>query len=207
MRRTCRARTETWLKLKCSLRQEFVICGFTQRSGAAREVGGLLLGYYQDGVLKYSGNVGTGWDSKTGGQLFETLSKLEVKTPPLDASTVTPGRWSRRSPGGERWVKPELVVEVSYSEWTPDGRVRHPVFKGLRTDKPARSVTREVAEGTVNAVPSPAAPRAQPKSTGIKITNPDRVIDPTTGLKKLDLVRYYESIADRILPHLKDRPH
>jgi len=200
------ARTETWLKLKCSLRQEFVVCGFTQRSGASREVGGLLLGYYENGVLTYAGNVGTGWDSKTGQELYAQLSKLEVNVPALDAKTVTPGRWSRRSPGGERWVKPELVVEVSYSEWTPEGRVRHPVYKGLRVDKPARAITREAVADVGEPAPGGARGEQLAPRLTIKVTNPERVIDPSTGLKKLDLVRYYESIAERMLPHLKDRP-
>lgn len=192
-------RAETWLKLKCSLRQEFVVIGFTDRAGAASEVGGLLLGYHaEDGKLRSGGSVGTGWDSRTGRELHAMLSKLETKVPTVDPATVTPGRWSKRVAGSEHWVKPTVVVEVSFGEWTPDGNVRHPVFKGVRTDKPARAITRERASG-------PAATPASSK-TNVKVTNPERVIDPSTGLKKVDLVRYYESIAEYILPHLKSRP-
>ena len=136
-------RSDTWLKLKCSMRQEFVICGFTDRSGSKREVGGLLLSYYQDGTLRYAGNVGTGWDAKTAEALHAKLVAIEVDDAPLDAHTVKPGRWSRRPTGIERWVSPELIAEVAFSEWTPDGQVRHPSFKGLRSDKSARSVSRE----------------------------------------------------------------
>jgi len=145
-------RTETWLKLKVSLRQEFVICGFTDRSNAAREVGSLLLGTYEDGELVYSGNVGTGWNARTGRELHERLVGLETKTPTLDVASVKPGRWSRRSAGGERWVRPELVAAVSFREWTPDGHIRHAVFDSLRADKPAKEVTREVAQVPSGAV-------------------------------------------------------
>jgi bifunctional non-homologous end joining protein LigD len=196
------SRTETWLKLKCGQRQEFVVIGYTDRTGARGEVGGLLLGYHEDGKLRSGGSVGTGWNSKTGQELFQTLSKLAVDKPPVDAATIAPGRWSKRTAGSEHWVKPKLVVEVGFGEWTPDGNVRHPVFKGVRADKPAKSITRERATGPAATPASTATAR----KTSVKVTNPERVIDPTTGLKKVDLVRYYESIADWMLPHLKNRP-
>ena len=193
-------RTETWLKLKVALRQEFVICGFTDRSNAAREVGSLLLGTYEHGELVYAGNVGTGWNARTGRELHERLVALETKTPTLDVASVKPGRWSRRSAGGERWVKPELVAAVAFREWTPEGHIRHAVYESLRADKPAREVRREVAQ-----LPAGASAIAL-AAPSVKVTNPDRVIDPSTGLTKVALVRYYESIAERMLPHLKDRP-
>ncbi len=195
------ARTETWLKLKCGHRQEFVVIGFTDRAGARGEVGGLLLGYHgDDGRLRSGGSVGTGWNSKTGQELHAALAKLETEVPPVDPTTVAPGRWSKRVAGSEHWVKPKMVVEVAFGEWTPDGNVRHPVFKGIRADKPAKLITRERSAG-----PPPIASPAARKTT-VKVTNPERVIDPSTGFKKVDLVRYYQSIADFILPHLKGRP-
>jgi bifunctional non-homologous end joining protein LigD len=197
-------RTETWLKLKCSLRQEFVICGFTDRANAANEVGSLLLGTYEHGELVYSGNVGTGWGAKAGRDLHARLVKIESDAPTLSIASIQPGRWSRRSAGAERWVEPQLVAEVSFREWTPEGHIRHAVFEALRADKPASEVKREVAATASADKPGPAGPtRAAPS---IKVSNPDRVIDASTGLTKLALVRYYESIAERILPHLKDRP-
>ncbi|MDB5942813.1 MAG: ATP-dependent ligase LigD phosphoesterase module / ATP-dependent ligase LigD polymerase [Ramlibacter sp.] len=193
------ARTETWLKLKCSRRQEFVVVGFTDRRNSSGEVGGLLLAYHEDGELRYAGSVGTGWNSETAQDLHRRLRKIEVDAPALDAQLVKPGRWSKRAAGSERWVEPQLVAEVVFSEWTPEGHVRHPVFKGLREDKPARAITRE----TPASVAPPPAPAPAP---ALKVSNPDRVVDPATGLTKLDLVRYYESVAEWILPHLKDRP-
>ena len=102
----------------------------------------------------------------------------------------------------ERWVKPTMVVEVAFGEWTPDGHIRHPVFRGVRMDKPGRAITREQAR----PVPKGTPIRKAPAKTSVKVTNADRVIDPSTGLKKIDLVRYYESIAEWMLPHLKGRP-
>ena len=191
-------RSPAWLKLKCTERQEFVIAGFTNRQGAAGEVGGLLLGYYADDVLTYAGSVGTGWTSVDSSALFKILRKIETKTPPLDIRAVKPGRWSKREAGTERWVTPTMVCEVAFAEWTPDGRVRHPSFKGLRADKPARSVVREL--------PGAGGGEVARAVKSIKVTNPERIIDPSTGLTKADLVRYYESIAERLLPHLADRP-
>ncbi len=196
------ARTETWLKLKCHARQELVICGFTDRAGSQSEVGSLLLGYHEQGELKYAGNVGTGWSAKTGRDLHARLVALEVAAPLFDAEALKPGRWSRRTEGAERWVRPGLVAEISFAEWTPDDHVRHAVFQGLRLDTAAKTVTREVARAEASVA---AAPTAKTTSS-IKVTNPERVIDPSTGLTKLALVRYYESVAERILPHLEDRP-
>jgi bifunctional non-homologous end joining protein LigD len=197
------ARTETWLKLKAHARQEFVICGFVPRAGSAGEVGSLLLGYYDGRTLTYAGNVGTGWDSATARDLYQRLSSIEIDEPHFDAATIKPGRWSRRGTGGERWVKPALVAEVSFAEWTPEGRVRHAVFQGLRLDMSADAVGREVARP---AAPAGKGGSASQAPVGVKVTHPERVIDPSTGLTKLSLVRYYESIADRMLPHLHGRP-
>ena len=194
-------RTDTWLKLKCQHRQEFVVLGFTDRTGAPREVGSLLLGYHEDGQLRHAGSVGTGWDSAGGRELHARLMALETGQPPVSAAEVQPGRWSRRRAGSERWVKPLLVVEVAFGEWTPDHRVRHAVFRGIRTDKPAHEIVRERAQQPP-ALPAPLPPR----SATIQVTHPERVVDPTTGLRKIDLVRYYESIAEWMLPHLRGRP-
>lgn len=196
-------RTDTWLKLKCQQRQEFVVVGFTDRTNASKEVGNLTLGYYdQDGELKHAGAVGTGWNTKLGAELHAKLVKLEVKTPTVDPTSAKPGRWSKRSASSQRWVKPQMVVEVAFAEWTPDGSVRHATFKGLRTDKPAKSIRREQAV----AVQPKAAPMAGAPALSVKVSHPERVIDKSTGMTKLDLVSYYDFIAPWLLPHLKDRP-
>lgn len=197
-------RTDTWLKLKCQHRQEFVVVGFTDRSGAHKDIGSLLLGYHEGGALRYAGMVGTGWDARGGGELFALLSALEVETPSVDPRETRPGRWSKRAAGTERWVRPTTVVEVAFTEWTADGHVRHGVFRGIRTDKPATEIVRERAKDPAEAVPA-ARPKSA-RSTRLAVTHPERVVDPSTGLRKGDLVRYYERVADRMLPHLKGRP-
>jgi bifunctional non-homologous end joining protein LigD len=139
------ARTKTWLKMKRQLRQEFVIGGFTTRTGGPREIGSLLLGVYDDdGKLHSTGSVGTGWDSKTAAAILRELEKIEIAKSPFDPEHAPrKGRWSRRAAGGERWVEPTAVAEVSFAEWTPDGSIRHPTFEGLRRDKPAATIRRE----------------------------------------------------------------
>lgn len=205
-------RTETWLKLKCQLRQEFVVIGFTDRSGSKSEVGSLLLAYHEAGGLRSAGSVGTGWNAATGKSLHAVLRKLVTEQPAVDAGQLKPGRWTKRAPGSERWVKPTTVVEVAFSEWTPDGQIRHPSFRGVRTDKPASAIVRERPRaGSAQTSARTALGVTSTKRVGtsvpaLKITNPDRVIDPTTGLTKLDLVRYYESVSEWILPHIKGRP-
>lgn len=189
-------RSDSWLKLKCQRRQEFVVIGFTDRTNSPHEVGALMLGYHEDGRLRSAGSVGTGWATAQGRELHRRLVALETTTPPLDPAELQPGRWSKRQRGSERWVKPELVVEVAFGEWTPDGHIRHASFRGVREDKPAQEITREQ--------PQVVDMKKPPHATAI--THPDRVVDPSTGLRKIDVVHYYESVADWLLPHLKQRP-
>jgi bifunctional non-homologous end joining protein LigD len=149
-----------------------------------------------EGKLHHAGSVGTGWDARTARDLWTRLTALEVSSAPVDAKAVKPGRRTTRTARSAHWVQPLLVTEVAFAEWTPDGHVRHASFKGLRTDKPASDIIREAAR-TAAAVPA---------ASSVKVTNPERVIDSVAGITKLDLVRYYESVADWMLPHLKDRP-
>jgi len=197
-------RSESWLKLKSRQRQEFVIAGFSDRSGDPRaaEIGSLVLAVHDEhGQLRPAGNVGTGWSAKTAALLKTRLVKLEVGAPPFEsASDGKRKRWPKKSTWPERWVKPQLVADVSFADWTPDGSIRHAAFVALRDDKPARQVQREVAATPPGAMP---LRRSQPLT---QVSNPARVIDAASGLTKLDLVRYYESVSGWLLPHLKGRP-
>jgi DNA ligase D-like protein (predicted ligase) len=130
------ARSRDWLKLKCEQGQEFVIVGYTEPRGSRVELGALLLGYYEGGRLRYAGKVGTGFDEETLRELGAALRALGIDDPPL----ADPSGVRER---GVSWVKPELVAQVGFSEWTSYGRLRHPRFLGLREDKRAGEVVRE----------------------------------------------------------------
>jgi bifunctional non-homologous end joining protein LigD len=129
------ARSRDWLKLKCHFEQELVIGGFTAPQGSRTDFGALLVGYHEDYTLRYAGKVGTGFDRATLDTLGRRLRELERGDPPF--ADVHP------IPRGTRWVEPELVAQIGFSEWTRDGRLRHPRYLGLRDDKPAREVVRE----------------------------------------------------------------
>jgi DNA ligase D-like protein (predicted ligase) len=128
-------RSRDWLKLKCKAEQELVIGGFTAPKGSRQDLGALLVGYWEDGELRYAGKVGTGFDQATLRELHGMLRKLERDDPPF--ADVQP------IPKDTTWTEPELVAQIGFSEWTRDGRLRHPRYLGLRDDKPARDVVRE----------------------------------------------------------------
>ena len=129
-------RSRDWLKLKCHHEQELVVGGFTAPKGSRTEFGALLVGYYEDGVLRYAGKVGTGFDQPTLRELGARLRELEQDESPFERF--------KPIPPGTRWARPELVAQVGFAEWTRDGRLRHPRYIGLREDKPASDVVREV---------------------------------------------------------------
>ncbi len=129
-------RSRDWLKLKCSCEQELVIGGFTPPQGARQRFGALLVGYYEDGELRYAGKVGTGFSERTLADLGDELEALEIAESPFAGEGL---------PRQARWVEPRLVAQIAFGEWTRDGRLRHPRFLGMREDKPAAEVVREVA--------------------------------------------------------------
>ena len=204
-----------WLKVKCLKQQEIVIGGYTEPEGSRIGIGALLGGVYESGRLVYVGKIGTGFDNRTLRDLQQRLSRLEQKTSPFASRPAGAAR--------AHWVKPELVGQVSFSEWTSDGKLRHPAFQGLREDKPADSVVRErpaaaddEVKETSTQTPKRAARAPRPTSSGkttaeatvagVRLTHADRILFPPHGTTKLDLARFYESIAKWILPHLEDRP-
>jgi bifunctional non-homologous end joining protein LigD len=185
-----------WVKTKCTHRQEFVIGGFTEPEGARSGIGALLIGHYDGDRLVFAGKVGTGFTHKMTLDMRRTLDAIEQKACPFDPLPKGLGR-------GVHWVTPTLVGEVEFTEWTSDGKIRHPSFQGLRADKKPREVARE------KAVAAPSASRRKgerPVVAGVGISNHDRVLYPDPPLTKLDLARYYESIADWIVPHVAGRP-
>jgi bifunctional non-homologous end joining protein LigD len=128
-------RSTNWLKLKCSRDQEFVIVGYTAPKGSRVGLGALLLGYYDDEELVYAGKVGTGFDTSTLRSLHERLSRIEQDKPPVDRGLVRQA--------GAHWVRPKMVAQVAFGEWTRNGKLRHPRYLGLRTDKAPVDVVRE----------------------------------------------------------------
>jgi bifunctional non-homologous end joining protein LigD len=128
-------RSRDWLKLKCAYGQELVIGGWTEPRGSRQHFGALLVGYYEQGKLRYAGKVGTGFGQTTLGQLIGELTRRERPTTPFEAGGP---------PRNARWAEPELVAEIGFAEWTRDGKLRQPRYQGLRDDKPAREVVREL---------------------------------------------------------------
>ncbi len=175
-------RNDLWVKVKCSSRQEFVIGGWTNPQGGRTDIGALLLGVYEKDKLRYAGRVGTGFDQKTLRSLLKILKPIEQKETPFEMN----------SPKGKNadthWVEPVKVCEVSFGQWTSEGILRHPVFMGLREDKPAEDIGMEKAKETK------------------KISSPDKVLFKKEGKTKQDVADYYSAIAPVMLPYLEDRP-
>ncbi|HUH88840.1 MAG TPA: DNA ligase D [Pusillimonas sp.] len=205
-------RSRAWLKLKCRPQQEFVIGGYTQPSGSRSSLGALLVGLRDGKKLRYVGRVGTGFTQATLESLHQKLSKIHRKTSPFSSVTESSQRY-RRSNGDIQWVTPKLVAEVNYAGWTNDGLLRHASFKGLREDKPASAVTGEAA-----ADPAPLDTRTnssqRKRLSGkrnrvlvgeVNVSSPDRLIYTSPDISKLQLVEYYQSVAEYILPHLLKR--
>jgi bifunctional non-homologous end joining protein LigD len=198
-------RSRDWIKLKCKQRQEFVIAGFTRPAGNRAAFGALLLGIYEkNGELRYAGRVGTGFDDALLKNMLKRLQAIETDSPPIEHLPKGPS-WH-----GVRWVRPQLVAEVSFAEWTSDGLLRQAVFEGLREDKPPRRVTRErtaaAAAPRKAASVKRSAPRRDVGVAGVVITHADRVVFPDSVYTKLDVARYYEKMAPQILPYIKNRP-
>ena len=176
-------RTREWLKIKTHGRQEFVIVGYTKGEGRrAHSFGSLVMAANESGQLRWVGNVGTGFDERTIRELLAQLEPLRVDESPL---AVVP-KMPRVKKGDVVWVKPELVAEVKFIEFTHDGHLRAPVFQGLRDDKPARDVVVE--------------------SERVKLSNPEKVFFSDEGITKSDLFEYYRAVAAVLVPHLRDRP-
>lgn len=196
-------RSSDWIKLKCKHRQEFVIVGYTDPKGARSSFGALLLGLHDrdSGELRYAGKVGTGFNETTLKSILAQLKPLRVKKP---AVANPPTGFEAK---GVHWLKPSLLAEVAFAEMTQDGSVRHAVFHGLREDKPAKDITEERAKPMNTSKTESTAPSQSGLADGkVRITHPDRVIDASSGTTKMQLAEYYASVAEWILPQLKDRP-
>ena len=189
-------RSRDWLKIKVVTEQEFVIGGFTEPQGDREYFGALVLGVNKDGRLHWVGNVGTGFDHRQLATIFARLKPLITTKCPFD-ERPKPER-------GMTWVKPELVCQVKFGSWTPDERLRAPVFLGLRNDVAAPEVTREAPGELLAASAKEAAINIDGHT--LKFTNLKKLYYPDDGVTKGDVLNYYAGVASLILPYLTDRP-
>ena len=180
-------RSKSWLKIKCTNRQEFVIVGWTPSEAKARGFRSLLLAVNEGGALKYVGKVGTGFS-------MDMIRSLLAKMRPLETGKA-PARVPRPDARGAHWVEPVLVAEIAFAEFTSEGILRHPSFIALREDKPAAEIVAE----------RPDEPPA-PAGDGVKISNPTRIIYPEAGITKAELADYYRTVAPMMLEWAAHRP-
>ena len=211
-------RSGEWLKIKIHLRQEGVIGGFTKPKGKRKHIGALLLGVFEGGRLTYVGQSGSGFNSRSLEELKEKLDPLVQQESPFSGE---PNPYAAIS-----WVKPELVAEISFAEWTSEGLMRQAIFEGLREDKKPEEVVRETAEPIAKATAEAAARKHNQKQATagksgskerkrteriierqpVSLSSLDKPYWPEENISKGDLIDYYQSIADVLIPYLKDRP-
>jgi bifunctional non-homologous end joining protein LigD len=204
------ARSRDWLKVKTVHRQEVVIGGYTAPRAGRRYFGSLVLGVYQEGKSKtgrdrltHVGHVGTGFDDTLLEALYERMQTLRTTQCPFDPTPET------NEPA--TWIKPLLVCEIAFTEWTSDGLMRHPAFLGVREDKKATEVVREHPTATPTTTGRPKGGGMEEEiikagGKSVKITHPNKEFWPGEGITKANLISYYRDIKDYLLPYLKDRP-
>ncbi|RJX36043.1 MAG: DNA ligase D [Desulfurivibrio sp.] len=204
-------RSRRWLKTKCLQRQELVICGWSEPAGSRTGFGALLLGYYQHGELVYAGRVGTGFSQASLAQLSRLLAEVATDQPPFRHPPT--GAEAR----GVHWVKPVLIAEVAFREWTRENILRQASFKGLRQDKSPTEIVREAPAGNCDragstraagqrAAPGRRDPAADTVVAGVRLSHPGKILFPEQGVSKLALAEFYAAIADFMLPHVVHRP-
>lgn len=200
----CGQRNSDWLKIKCDNRQEFVIGGYTLSDKKKEGVSSLLLGYFQEGKLHYIGRAGSGIAERIAADLQKKFEGLQAEHNPF---AVMP-----KARSGERitWLKPELVAEIKYNGLTEDNFLRQASYKGLREDKEATAVTMEKELLEVEQEQGQKGAESKQKGNanivqGVKVSNPDKLIFEQSGIKKIDIVNYYQSVASAMLPYLEGR--
>ncbi|MEO6098502.1 MAG: DNA ligase D, partial [Fibrobacteria bacterium] len=201
-------RSADWLKVKSKARQEVVIGGYTRARGSRSGFGSLVAGLYRGGKFIFAGHVGGGFNEKLLKEVLGFMEPLKTAVCPFEEVPKTNDK--------AQWIKPELVAEVEFAEWTDDGRMRHPVFLGLRPDKDPEACVREraghaedlVAEAGIaeDRAPAKRGKVGSMGGAGPVVTHPEKILWPGEGYTKADLIGYYRAIAPVLLPHLKDRP-
>jgi len=227
-------RSSEWLKIKVNQRQEVVIGGFTKNNDSSKLFSALLVGFFEKGKLVYTGKIGTGFNAQDQRDMMKQFKPLIIKKPPFSEPPAInkPSRFRPNPPNATAtWLKPQLVCEVSYTEMTSDGMMRHPSFEGMRVDKKAKDVMKEVASPTGKTVKGAKAKGPEAlvatvkkrdrktllnptdetqvrKVNGheLKFTNLSKLYWPKEKISKRDMINYYYQVAPYILPYLKDRP-
>ncbi|KAK6021564.1 ATP-dependent DNA ligase domain protein [Ostertagia ostertagi] len=226
-------RTKEWVKIKVAKRHEVVIGGYTQNEGSSKTFSSLLVGVFEGKKLRYTGKIGTGFSDSLQKEMMQQFKKLVQKESPFDAEPDVnkPSRFRPDPPKAKAtWLKPKLVCEVSYTEMTSDGVMRHPSFEGMRIDKKAVDVKEEKAaspEDVIEDSPlhkkkmlrkssdkerktllNPGDETQERKVNGhsLKFTNLSKIYWPKEKFTKRDLINYYYRVAEYMLPYLKDRP-
>jgi bifunctional non-homologous end joining protein LigD len=192
-------RTTTWLKIRFDRRQDCAVAGYIPMAGTKDDVGALLLAVAEKGKLVYAGRVGTGFDTAKRRELSRELEPARVGAPAIEGAPKIKDA---------RWVEPKLVCECAFTEWTPEGSMRHPRWLRMREDKTPLECVREEGGGEGDEA-EPAAPQpAQPVRAGHgpKLANPQKVLFPRDGITKQEIWDYYTAIAPAMLPHLAGRP-
>ena len=202
--RYAHTRGRDWVKVKIVEEQEFALCGYT--TGNRDYFSALIVGTFEDGVLTWAGNVGTGFDRKTMEQILELVTPLETAKCPFAAAP--------KMDDTAHWIRPELVCTVRYQNLTGDGKLRAPVYVGMRTDIAPEDCT---LDGAAPAADAPAQrPQLLPPGRAemavtidgqpMRFKNLDKIYYPEDGLVKRDLLNYYDAVAELLIPHWKDRP-
>ena len=228
------SRSKEWLKIKANLRQEVVIGGFTKNDGSSKQFSSLLLGVYENGLFKYVGKVGTGFSDKMQKEMMQKFIPLIIDKIPFtsEPDINKPSRFRPNPPHAvATWLKPSLVCEVSFAEVTSDGVFRHPSFEGMREDKKAIEVVREIPKETAELIsesknesnttltvpaknserqtllnPSEESQVKKIKGHALQFNHLSKIYWPEDGYTKRDMFNYYYQVAEYILPYLKDRP-
>lgn len=195
-------RSEKWLKVKAVETEEAIICGYTDSVGGGSIFGSLILGMYEEDELRYIGNCGSGFSADEQRMLLAELQKLEIDENPFGKKINLKGR-------NPHWVSPQLICEVKFSEWTKSGSMRHPVYKGIRSDKTPHEVSapeEKEKRHEANFSSSGSSSVLDVSGHSVPISNLEKVYWPDSGYTKYDLIDYYLHLSDYILPYLKDRP-
>jgi len=227
-------RTRDWLKIKANKRHEVVIGGYTRNENTSKLFSALLVGVFEKGKLIYTGKIGTGFTDKQQKEMLSTFGPLVTDKCPFNSEPDynKPSRFNPKPPkANATWLKPSLICEVSYTEVTTEGIMRHPSFEGMRTDKDAKAVVREAPIAAAEVLKSETTKKVAPKVVtvanrerktflnpsdetqvreinghSIKFTNLSKIYWPDEKITKRDMLNYYYQIAPYILPYLKDRP-